>query len=77
MKALAWGVDEENVFDFDVGVGGRYSVWSPVGLPVMLGIGMQNFKSFLAGARVVDEHFVNTDFKENVPLLMGLIESLE
>ena len=73
VKALAWGIDEENVFDFDVGVGGRYSVWSPVGLPVMLGIGMQNFKSFLAGARVVDEHFLNTAIKENVPLLMGLI----
>ena len=72
-KAKAWGVDEENIFDFDLGVGGRYSVCSSVGLSVMLAIGLEGFYSFLSGFREVDEHFVNADFKENVPLLMGLL----
>ena len=68
-KAKAWGVDEENIFDFDLGVGGRYSVCSSVGLSVMLAIGLEGFYSFLSGFREVDEHFVNTDFKENWPTM--------
>ena len=52
------GVDPDRVFDFDKGVGGRYSLWSAVGLPVMIGVGPDAFAGMLAGAAEMDRHFV-------------------
>ncbi len=72
-KAIGFGVVLENVFPFWDFVGGRYSVWSAVGLPIVIKLGMQNFKKFLHGAYLVDEHFKNTEFSKNIPILMGLI----
>jgi len=54
-------------------VGGRYSLWSAIGLPLMLAIGRDNFTAFLAGARTMDEHFKSAPVDENLPMLLGLI----
>ncbi|MBN9447761.1 MAG: glucose-6-phosphate isomerase, partial [Bosea sp.] len=59
-KVAAFGIKPERVFGFWDWVGGRYSVWSAIGLPVMIAIGPENFRSFLAGAHAVDEHFRTT-----------------
>ena len=72
-KAKAFGLTEQHIFEFWEWVGGRYSIWSAVGLPIALQIGMENFKAFLEGAHEMDEHFKNTPFEENIPVLMGLI----
>ena len=72
-KAAAWGVPAERIFAFDEGVGGRYSLWSAVGLPVMLGIGSQQFTRFLQGAQDMDQHFVTAPLAENLPVLMGIV----
>jgi len=71
--AITWGVSEDNIFDFDEGVGGRFSVWSPSGLPLMLAIGVNNFQKFLDGAFIVDEHFRSEDSIRNVPIMMSLV----
>ncbi len=69
----AFGIDSEAMFGFWDWVGGRYSVWSAIGLPVMLAIGARNFTDFLAGARDMDAHFRSAPFKRNIPVLLGLI----
>ena len=71
--ARDWGVTEDRIFDFDEGVGGRYSLWSAVGLPVMIGIGPDHFADMLAGAAAMDEHFRTTPFDANLPVLMGMM----
>lgn len=71
--ARDWGVDEDRVFDFDEGVGGRYSLWSSVGLPVMIDIGADRFARMLDGAAAMDEHFRTACFADNLPVLMGLM----
>jgi glucose-6-phosphate isomerase len=73
-RALAFGVARENVLEFWDWVGGRYSLWSAVGLPVALQIGMDGFEELLAGASQMDEHFRNAPHGENMPVLMGLLE---
>jgi glucose-6-phosphate isomerase len=72
-KAQAFGISVEHVFEFWDWVGGRYSVWSAVGLPIALTVGIDNFTKFLAGAHTMDQHFVNADFAHNMPVLMALI----
>lgn len=72
-KAIEFGIDAENIFPFWDWVGGRYSVWSAVGLPIVIKIGIANFKKFLQGAYLMDEHFRNVDFAKNIPVLMALI----
>jgi glucose-6-phosphate isomerase len=72
-KAQAFGVPVENIFPIWAWVGGRYSIWSAVGLPLALLIGMDNFREFLAGAQAMDEHFFTADFTENMPVLLGLL----
>ncbi len=69
----AFGIDTDNMFGFWDWVGGRYSVWSAIGLPVMLQIGPERFAEFLAGGARMDEHFFNTPFERNIPVLLGLI----
>jgi len=71
--ALEFGVNEDQIFKFWDWVGGRYSVWSAVGLPIALVTGMDNFEKFLAGAHDMDQHFRNADFAQNMPVIMALI----
>ncbi len=73
-KMSAWGILTNNQLLFWDWVGGRYSMWSTIGLPIALKIGMQGFKDFLAGAAEMDEHFANTDFKQNIPIMLALID---
>jgi len=70
--AKAFGVDEENIYPFWDWVGGRFSVWSAVGLPIALQYGFDTFKAFLQGADAMDQHFRNTSFEKNLPVLMAL-----
>lgn len=72
-KVAKFGLDEDRVFGFWDWVGGRYSLWSAIGLPLMIAIGKQDFADFLAGARAMDEHFKNTPIGENLPMLLGLL----
>ena len=69
----AFGIDTENMFEFWDWVGGRYSLWSAIGLSISLGIGFDNFKQLLAGAHASDEHFKNTPFEQNIPVILGLL----
>lgn len=68
-----FGIAEENIFEFWDWVGGRYSLWSAIGLSIVLSVGYENFEQLLKGAHETDVHFQTTDFKENVPVLMGLL----
>jgi glucose-6-phosphate isomerase len=70
--AAEFGIPEANVYPMWDWVGGRYSVWSPVGIPLALAIGRQGFLDFLAGARAMDEHFRTAPLEENLPVLMAL-----
>ncbi len=72
-KALAFGIPKENIFKLWDWVGGRYSIWSAIGLPVALLIGMDHFSQFLAGAHAMDQHFQHAEFTQNMPVLMGLL----
>lgn len=67
-KAVEWGVDETRVLPFAESVGGRYSLWSSIGFPVALAIGSDEFEAMLAGAATVDEHFRDTDGRDNLAL---------
>ncbi|MCX8043944.1 MAG: glucose-6-phosphate isomerase [Desulfobacterota bacterium] len=69
----AFGIDPANMFEFWDWVGGRYSVWSAIGLPVALAIGFDRFEEFLAGAHAMDEHFKTTPFRHNMPVLLALV----
>ena len=68
-----FGIAEENIFEFWDWVGGRYSLWSAIGLSIVLYIGYENFEQLLKGANESDVHFQTADFKENVPVLMALL----
>jgi glucose-6-phosphate isomerase len=70
--AKEFGVSEDNIFPFWDWVGGRYSVWSAVGLPIALQYGFETFKQFLAGAEAMDLHFKNAPLEENLPVIMAL-----
>ncbi|NLR98835.1 glucose-6-phosphate isomerase [Rhizobium sp. P38BS-XIX] len=72
-KVAAFGIDSQRVFGFWDWVGGRYSIWSAIGLPLMIAIGPENFGKFLDGAHAMDNHFRQAPFKENLPMLLGLI----
>jgi glucose-6-phosphate isomerase len=68
-----FGIDPANMFEFWDWVGGRYSLWSAIGLPIVLSIGMARFEELLSGAHKADEHFRTTPFQENIPVIMGLL----
>jgi glucose-6-phosphate isomerase len=72
-KAKDFGISQENIFTFWDWVGGRYSVWSAVGLPIELMLGTLQFQEFLSGANAMDEHFRTSQFAVNLPVLMALI----
>ncbi|WP_299288496.1 glucose-6-phosphate isomerase [uncultured Mucilaginibacter sp.] len=69
----AFGIDTKNMFVFWDWVGGRYSLWSAIGLSIALSIGFDNFKELLTGANAADEHFRNTDFEQNISVMLGVI----
>lgn len=71
--AVQWGVQEHWVFPFEDWVGGRYSLWSAIGLSLSLGLGFNAFEQLLSGARSMDRHFLTADFSQNLPVLMALI----
>jgi glucose-6-phosphate isomerase len=71
----AFGISPANRFGFWDFVGGRYSLWSAVGLSIALGIGMDNFRALLAGARTMDRHFRDAPLEENLPVLLGLLSA--
>lgn len=71
--AAQFGIPEGNVFSFADSVGGRFSVWSPVGLSLALAVGFKHFSQFLAGARAMDEHFFSAPDSGNLPLTLALL----
>ena len=72
-KIAAFGIDQDRAFGFWDWVGGRYSVWSAIGLSVAISIGSENFKAFLAGGASADAHFRERPLADNIPVMMGLI----
>ncbi|WP_424929026.1 glucose-6-phosphate isomerase [Amaricoccus tamworthensis] len=72
-KTAAFGISDERVFGFWDWVGGRYSVWGAVGLPLMIAIGPERFKEFLSGAHEMDRHFQETPLPQNMPVLLALV----
>ena len=68
-----FGINTDNMFEFWDWVGGRYSLWSAIGLSIALSIGMERFEELLAGAHKIDEHFRNTPFERSIPVVMALL----
>ena len=72
-EVTAFGIDVENMFGFWDWVGGRYSLWSAIGLSIALSIGFENFEQLLTGAHAMDQHFLNTPPEENLPIIMAVL----
>lgn len=72
-KMTEWGIAADKQLQLWDWVGGRYSLWSCIGLPIALTIGVVGFKQLLAGAHAIDQHFQNASFHQNIPVLMGLL----
>ncbi|MCE0557284.1 glucose-6-phosphate isomerase [Motilimonas sp. E26] len=73
-KSVAeFGIDIDNMFEFWDWVGGRYSLWSAIGLSIALTIGYDNFEQLLDGAHEMDQHFLNADFEQNIPVILALL----
>lgn len=73
-KAVAeFGIDTDHMFEFWDWVGGRYSLWSAIGLPIMLYLGEENFIEMLNGAHLMDQHFINAPLEQNMPVLLAMI----
>ena len=72
-KVAKFGIAPDRVFGFWDWVGGRYSLWGAIGLPIMIAVGAENFRAFLAGAHAMDEHFRSAPLEKNLPVLLGLI----
>lgn len=72
-KVKDFGIAEDNIFTMWNWVGGRYSLWSAVGLSISLAVGFDNFRKFLDGANAMDQHFKNTEFRQNIPVIMAVI----
>ncbi len=69
----AFGIRQDRIFGFWDWVGGRYSVWSAIGLPVAIAVGFENFAAFLKGAYEMDQHFLKTRLDKNLPVIMGML----
>lgn len=72
-KAIAFGIDARHILPLWDWVGGRYSLWSTVGFPIALAIGMSNFRELLKGAHAMDQHFLHQPWLSNMPVLLGLL----
>ncbi len=71
--AIAYGIPEDQILEFSDWVGGRYSLWSSIGLSIAISIGFGNFKQMLDGAREMDQHFQNAPLDKNMPVILGLL----
>ncbi|WP_133488699.1 glucose-6-phosphate isomerase [Aliiroseovarius marinus] len=72
-KTAEWGIADERVFGFEDWVGGRYSMWGPIGLSLMIAIGADRFDQMLSGARAMDQHFQAAEGRANMPLMLALV----
>lgn len=72
-KVTAFGIDAKNMFGFWDWVGGRYSLWSAIGLSISLAIGFDNFEKLLDGAYFMDQHFQNAPLEQNAPVILALL----
>jgi glucose-6-phosphate isomerase len=72
-EVAKFGIDTKNMFEFWDWVGGRYSLWSAIGLSIMLAIGPKNFEELLAGAHAMDEHFRTAELEKNLPVILALL----
>lgn len=72
-RCASFGIPANRVFGFEDWVGGRYSVWGPIGFSLMLAIGPAAFEGFLEGGQAMDRHFCEADFEENLPVLLALV----
>jgi glucose-6-phosphate isomerase len=72
-KTAAYGIDPARVFGFEDWVGGRYSMWGPIGLALMIAVGPKAFDQFLAGGRAMDTHFDTAPFADNMPVMLALV----
>ncbi|MCO6187504.1 glucose-6-phosphate isomerase [Rhizobium sp. L1K21] len=72
-KVADFGIGSDRVFGFWDWVGGRYSIWSAIGLPLMIAVGPESFVQFLEGAHAMDNHFRSAPLRENLPMLLGLV----
>ncbi|MBU2105473.1 MAG: glucose-6-phosphate isomerase [Alphaproteobacteria bacterium] len=72
-KVSKFGIAPDRVFGFWDWVGGRYSLWGAIGLPIMIAVGAENFRALLAGAHAMDEHFRSAPLDGNIPVLLGLV----
>ena len=72
-RVTAFGIDAKNMFEFWDWVGGRYSLWSAIGLPIILSIGMERFEQLLEGAHAMDEHFRTASLDQNLPVTLALL----
>ncbi|MAS81582.1 MAG: glucose-6-phosphate isomerase [Legionellales bacterium] len=72
--AREFGITSENIFELWDWVGGRFSLWSSIGLPIALSIGFNNFEDLLSGAHEVDEHFSKTTIEKNIPIILALVD---
>ncbi|MEW8258024.1 MAG: glucose-6-phosphate isomerase, partial [Candidatus Thiodiazotropha taylori] len=72
-KVAEFGIDTQNMFEFWDWVGGRYSLWSAIGLPIAIAIGMPRFYELLEGAHEMDQHFLHADLSQNMPVIMALL----
>ena len=73
VKVKEFGIDEANMFEFWDWVGGRYSLWSAIGMTIALNIGFENFEKLLSGAHFMDNHFRTTPLEKNAPVIMALL----
>jgi glucose-6-phosphate isomerase len=72
-EAKKMGIATERIFSFPDSIGGRYSIWGPIGLSVMIAVGVDNFLDFLSGAEKMDEHFLYAEPNQNLPILLGMV----
>jgi glucose-6-phosphate isomerase len=72
-KVKEFGIDENNMFEFWNFVGGRYSLWSAIGLPICCYVGFEKFEELLEGAYYIDQHFLNTPYEKNIPVIMAVL----
>jgi glucose-6-phosphate isomerase len=73
VEVKKFGIDEANMFEFWDWVGGRYSLWSAIGLSICVSIGFDNFEELLTGGHLMDEHFISTPYEKNLPVIMALV----
>jgi glucose-6-phosphate isomerase len=72
-KVAAFGIDTNNMFEFWDFVGGRYSLWSAIGLPIACAIGFERFEELLSGAHAMDSHFISAPYEKNLPVILALL----